>query len=217
MTVNQAYLQVTDLLNKLSSNSGDNIPKHSFVTAFNKMQLQWTEDRFKMNDLNTSRIEEIQQLLLDTKLKPKPKDNYYYITLPNNYFHYKRSYSISGDCTIINYKVKEGDVNILLSDDNWKPSLEWGETICSLVGGQLRVYADFPINEVALIYYRFPLNVNMADGYTDVDGNATTNIDPEFTGSSLEEILTMTANYLTGATMDQFRYQVTGQSKQAHT
>ena len=52
MTVNEAYLYFTNAVNKLSSNSGLNIPKAVFVSTFNAVQTQWVEDRVKMNELN---------------------------------------------------------------------------------------------------------------------------------------------------------------------
>lgn len=181
------------------------------------MQYQWVEDRFKLNDTNTTRIDEIQQLLVPIDQVPKKELGYYTIDLPLNYYHYKRSYTILGECSIMHYHVKESDVNVLLSDEFWKPSEEWGETIATIVGGKLRVYGDFGMDKIHLLYYRFPVEINMSDGFPDINGNATLDIGPEFTGSSLEEILTMTANYLAGITNDQFRYQTSAQLKQAHT
>ena len=59
-----------------------------------------------------------------------------------------------------NWLKKEGDINVLLKDEFWKPSLEWGETICTIVGNKLRVYFDnFNIDYVILEYYRYPVNI----------------------------------------------------------
>ena len=47
----------------------------------------------------------------------------------------------------------------------------------------------------------------MADSFTDVNGNQTTNIDPEFKNSSLIEILNFTCQLLASDTTDQWNYQ----------
>lgn len=218
MTVNEAYLYFSNAVNKLSSNSGLNIPKAVFVSTFNAVQLQWVEDRVKMNELNKIRMDEIQQLLLDTKHSVTKKDQYYEVNLPDNYYHYLRSYSYVGDCTLDNWLVKEGDINVLLSDEFWKPSLEWGETICTLGGNKLKVYYDdFIVKNVQLIYFRYPLDINMADGFLDTNGNPTVDVDPEFLGSSIIEILNLTAQQIAGEVGDGERYSVFSNKVQQHT
>lgn len=219
MTVIEAYTYVTDSINKLSSNSSENIPKNNFVRAFNAVQFQWVEDRVKLNELNKIRIDEIQQLMVNSELtSPKKRDQYFEFTLPANYYHYVRSYSDLKGCGLDNWLVKEGDINVLLSDEFWKPSKEWGETICTLGGDKLKVYYDdFTVNKVNLIYFRYPIEINMDDGYPDVNGNPTVNVDPEFKGSSLIEILNMTVQYLAGVIDDPSRYNVFTQKVQTHT
>ena len=222
MTVQESYKYVQDRLNKLSTNFGDNIPKHVFVLAFNSTQLQWVEDRIKLGETNIIRTDEVQQLLKSTGSQQPTKtgNNYYEIQLPEDYFHYKRSVSYV-PCEIRNILKKEGDINLLLRDNFWKPSVEWGETLCTLVGGKLRIYVDiensFEISQVDLVYYRYPLNINMSDGYNDVNGNLTVDINPEFTGSSLIEILNATCELLAADTVDQWRYQTMQQKNIKHT
>jgi hypothetical protein len=109
------------------------------------------------------------------------------------------------------YPKKEEEINRLLSDDNWKPSLEWAESIVTISGKKLKVYGDFNINKIELLYYRVPTLVNMEDGYSDEFGNLNVNINPEFQESSLIEILTMAVNQLASDNGDSFRYQTSGQ------
>lgn len=218
MNVNNCYLYVTELVNKLSSNSGLNIPKAVFVMIYNAVQNQWVEDRVKMNELNKIRIDEIQQLVVDTPLNATKKTQYYESTLPADYYHYVRSYSLVNDCNLDNWLVKEADVNVLLSDEFWKPSLEWGETICTLGNNKIKVYYDdFTVKKVNLIYYRYPIEINMADGYTNTAGVLNTDVDPEFLGSSIIEILNLTAQTLAGVAGDAERYSVLTNKVQSHT
>lgn len=217
MTVAECYKYVQNRLNKSSTNFSDNVSPHQFVEAFNTMQILWVESRFKVDETNIVRTDEIQQLLTSTTKKPKKTNSYYELVLPDDYLHYKRSISFV-PCEIKNYLVKEGDVNRLLQDEFWKPSLEWAETICTIAGNTLRIYVDnFTIKSVELHYYRVPISINKADGFLDVNGNQTINIDPEFKNSSLIEILNLTCQLLASDNTDQWNYQTFLNLNQAHT
>lgn len=217
MTAIECYAYVQNRLNKLSTNFGDNIKKHQFVGAFNACQLSWVEDRVKLDETNIIRKDEINQLLEPFENKPVEKEGYFETEFPDNYFHYKRTVSYT-PCEIKNHLKSEGDINRLLQDSFWEPSIEWGETICTLVGRKLRVYVkDFSISKVSGLYYRYPTNINLADGYTDYTGAITVDVNPEFQGSSLIEILNMTCQLLAGDTTDQWNYQTMSQRIQQYT
>lgn len=219
MTVNESYKYVQEALNKLNSDSSQNIPKTTFVTTFNAVQMQWVEDRVKLEELNKVRIDEIQQLGKEVKLPVKKESLYYTSDLPTDYYHIIRSYGIIGDCNIYSWAAKEGDVNVLLNDQFWTPSKEWGETFYTLVGGKLRTYHNeqFTLANAYLVYYRYPISINMSDGYEDVNGTLTVDVDPEFQGSSLIEILNLTIQHLAGNINDTNRYQVFTNKVQTHT
>lgn len=219
MTVHQSYKYVQETLNKLNSDSSQNIPKTTFVTAFNAVQMQWVEDRVKVAELDKVRIDEIQQLAVQTELSLKKEDLYYYAELPSNYYHIIRAYGNIGECSLNIWPAREGDVNVLLNDAFWTPSKEWGETFHTLVDNKLRIYHNnqFTLSKVNLIYFRYPININMADGFEDVDGNQTVDVDPEFLGSSIIEILNLTVQHLAGAINDTTRYQVFTNKSQVHT
>lgn len=219
MTVNECYLYVQDGLNKISTNASQNISKSAFVRTFNAVQLQWVEDRIKLNEVNNVRIDELQYILKQENLNVVKKDLYYESNLPEDYFHFRRAYCNSGECSLNCWFTREADVNILLQDEFWKPSKEWGETFCTFIDNKIRVYHnnEFNISSTNLIYYRFPIEINMADGYEDINGNPTVDVDSEFKGSSLIEILNMTIQHLAGNINDQFRYQVYGNKIQTHT
>lgn len=216
MTVNAAHLYVQDVLNKLSTNSGTNLSKHSFVRHYNASQIQWVEDRIKLSESNNVRIDEIQQLMKPEELGVKKGNGYWDSNFPSDYFHYVRSYSVADGCNVYHWKMREGDLNVVLRDSNYIASKEWEEAPVSIMDNKLRVYADFPIQNNYLVYYRFPIEINMKDGHLDVDGNATVDIDPEFTGSSLIEILTMTAANIAGITADQLQYQINQNRSSQH-
>jgi len=210
MTVIECYQYVQNRLNKLSSNSGDNVVKFQFVEVFNTVQDQWVETRVKLNDSNSVRIDELQSITISANLVPVKLDTYSYVNLPTDYYHVKRVIGYL-PCPIYAYPVKESDVNRYLSDEFWKPSIEWEETFYTILDNKLRLYGDFAIPNLDLVYYRTPLRINMADGFTDLNGDLNTDINPEFKNSSLIEILNETVMILASDTMDQWRYQTMGQ------
>lgn len=209
MRVEEAYRYVTDRLNAMASNKGDNIPKHTFVRAFNACQEMWAEERFKLADTNKTRIDELQRLVttLSVTTSLQKENNYWYTNLPEDYYHTYRV-DVYAPCLLTAYPKKEADINVFLNDALWKPSLEWGETLYTISQNKLKIYGDFAINSVNFLYFRRPVQINMADGYTDIDGNLNVNIDPEFVASSLIDILDKTVALLAADSADQFRYQI---------
>lgn len=218
MTVKECYQFVENRLNKLGTNANDNIEKFQFVEAFNTAQYLWAEARCKLNETNIIRVDEVQQLLKPFSGKPKKTgSNYYELDLPSDYFHYNRSVSYV-PCEIKNHLKKEANINRLLQDEFWKPSVEWGETICTIGNNKLRVYVDnFSISKIDLQYYRTPIKINMKDGYNDVNNEMTEDIDPEFQNVSLIEILNLTCQILAADNSDQWNYQTLSNLVQSNT
>lgn len=213
MTVREAYQYVQNRLNARSTNMGDNIEAYQFVEAFNAAQMYWCEDRIKLDETNITRKDEIQNLLKVETIIPEEYTGYVIAKLPEDYYHYKRS--VSQPCGIMNYLVKEADINRYLHDSFWEPSLEWQETICTLVGNTLKVYTkNFSIEEIELTYYRAPRKININDGFTDVNNDPTANINPEFGNSSIYEILDITCMILAGDASDQFGYKFSAEKIQ---
>jgi hypothetical protein len=210
MTITDCYQYIQDRINALSTNYGDNVPKHIFVRTFNAAQTTWVEERCKISSSNIIRTDEIDPLSTTYEFEPVKKEGYWEGSLPDNYYHFRRAIGFT-PCQLFLYLKKEEEINRLLSDDNWKPSLEWAESIVTVSGKKLKVYGDFNIDKVELLYYRVPNLVNMEDGYSDEFGNPNVNINPEFQESSLIEILTMTVNQLAADNGDSFRYQTSGQ------
>jgi len=207
MTIRESYLYVQNRLNKLSTNSGDNIEPFKFIEAFRAAHYHWIEDRFKLDGTNTTRIDEIQILLKTIILETKKETNHVIVSLPDDYLHFERATGLPCDIRI--WLKSEADINVLLQDDFWKPSYEWQETLGTLQSNTLKVYTDnFNIDQVLLAYYRHPVQVNMSTGYTDINGEPTVDVDSEFDGSSIREILNITCQMLSGDTANQFGYQI---------
>jgi hypothetical protein len=201
MNIQDCYLYVTDRLNVLSTNSGDKIPKHTFVRTFNSAQSLWVADRYKLNGTNKLREDELQILLTLISFAPTKKDGYWQEDLVENYFHAERAI-VKEPCQVFLVQKKEEEVNVLLSDDNWKPSLEWAESFYTIHDKKIKIYGDFPISLVDFYYYRTPLLVNMEDGFNDSNGQPNIDINPEFQNDSLIEILNLTVQILSGDSLN---------------
>ena len=218
MDIRECYLYITDRLNKLSSNNSQNIPYPQFIRTFNACQIQWVEDRVKVDEVNRIRIDELQQLQKTLTLYKSEIDNvqpYLSCVLPDDYLHLKRVYCTP--CQIDVHMVKEGDVNKLLFSENHKPSQSWGETIGVIGNNNLKIYNEgLKIDSVYLSYYRRPINVDI-EGYVKFDGTSSININPEFNNSSLIEILDNVCVQLASDVSDQFRYQTLTSKTNQHT
>lgn len=171
-------IKVQQRLNKLSSHDYDNIEQWQIVEAFNKAQLDWCRrnlhgmNQYKEGDEQSKRrIDDFQILLKNIVLKTKKKGLYdESVELPSDYLEYKRvSCSADSECcdnkhAMVVYLVEEGNVDVLLKDELKKPSFEWGETFCTLVGNKVRIYTngDFSTDNVVLTYYRMPKRIQRA-------------------------------------------------------
>lgn len=217
MTIAECFFLVKERLNKLSSNSQQNIEPYSFVYAFNKAQSHWVEDRIKVEEANKVRTQEIQQLLKTTQLTATNN----LIDFPKDFLHIERitPYASKNQCDRFLYsthQVEEGNIPELITNDSTKPSFEWEETFFTLQDNKIKIYStDFDIKSAEVVYYRRPIQVDIA-GYEKLDTTLSINIDPEFNDSSLQEILDITVAILSADISDQFRYQTIQQQIQQH-
>ena len=212
----EVYLSFIYRLNKLGTNAHQNISYPQFINLMNKAQLHWAEERIKVSEADIVRTDEVQQLLKEINVSSSRVDDIYSFNLPEDYFHFKRSYSKSKKCNtfVNNIQVEEGNINTLLVDEFSKPSEEWGETLLTIVGNKIKIYSNFDLVDTKLIYYRLPKLMDIA-GYTSL-GGPSTNIDPEWTGSNLEEIIDLAVRIASGDIGDQLRFQMSANHEQKY-
>jgi hypothetical protein len=179
-------LKIKQRLNKLASNDYDNLECWQIVEAFNKGQLAWVRRQLiglnleKQGDEQTTRkIDDLQNLLKEIPF-PLVQKNLYMESpfLPADYLQFKRiSADAKKDCCkdpvelAVIFIAEEQNVPILLQDALKKPSFEWGETFCTLVGDKIRVYNnnEFAVTNPHLMYYREPVKIEIngcVDPYT---------------------------------------------------
>lgn len=216
MTIQQTYLSFTFRLNKLGSNANQKVDYTQFINLMNKAQLHWAEERIKIAERDTIRVDEVQQLIRENEIAMTRIGDVWYGDVPADYFHFKRSHSVSTKCGdfVNNIFVEEGNLNTLLVDENSKPSMEWGETLLTITGNKIKIHADFDLKKTYLVYYRLPRLMDIK-GYETLTGPSVT-IDPEWTGTNMEEIIDLAVQIATGDINDPQRYETITRHKQEY-
>lgn len=219
-------IKLKQRLNKLASNDYDNIECWQIVEAFNKAQVEWVRRQLHGNNLyregdemSKRRIDDLQILLGEVNLPGTSTDNYFESTsIPANYMEYKRisAFATSECCpkprSMTVYLSEEANVDLILRDPLKKPDYDWGETFCTWIGNNVRVYkTDFTITNVALTYYRQPTLIEIAGCQNPYDGTATTvDVICEFKDDIVEVLLDETASLIAGDT-ENFNQYTTNQ------
>ena len=97
---------------------------------------------------------------------------------------------------------------------NLKPSIEWGETFCTLQGNKIRIYTnnEFEIQEAKLVYYRNPKRVQHIECFDlSLEKRHTIEQECEFKDDIIEILLHDTASILSGniESLNQYNIQKT--------
>ena len=175
-------IKIQQRVNKLASSDFDNIHCWQICEAYNKAQVDWVRRQLvgtnvlqQGDEQSERRVDDLNVLLRTRKLDMLKRKLYYesptlpFMT-PDDYMAYKRLevYATSECCTeprlMVVYMVEESNVINYLTDDNKKPSFEWGETIATLVGRKIRVYTndEFEVGSTSLMYYHQPRRIAVA-------------------------------------------------------
>lgn len=175
-------IKIQERVNKLASSDFDNIHCWQICEAYNKAQVDWVRRQLvgtnvlqQGDEQSERRVDDLNVLLRTRKLDMLKRKLYYesptlpFMT-PDDYMAYKRLevYATSECCTeprlMVVYMVEESNVINYLTDDNKKPSFEWGETIATLVGRKIRVYTndEFEVGSTSLMYYHQPRRIAVA-------------------------------------------------------
>lgn len=169
-------LKIQQRLNKLSSNDYSNIQEWQLVEAFNKAHVDWSRRQLVGSNMSKTgdeqtvrRIDDLQVLLVDEEIQMLEKDGFFELSnLPADYFEWKRLSvdAFTDECCdtkrrMIVYLGEEANLDLLLEDENKKPSFEWGETFCTMRGNTLKLYTnnEFKVGKAMLTYYRQPTRV----------------------------------------------------------
>lgn len=213
MTIQEAYIQFLNLVNRNATNNRTSVDKTRFIMLFNDIQNRYVV--WNLEKRNEDSIRNVQALLVkNTPLALiESKDNYSRFTLPENYFEFANlSAKAKTDCCeaddMLLYEVKSEDVEEKLVDTNHQPSFEYRETFYHLGDNSIVVYKkDFTIEAVKLTYYRYPVQVDI-EGIVRPDQTTSGNVDPEFDDKVLGIILLAMAKEFAAINSEAAEYQL---------
>lgn len=220
-------IKLKQRLNKLASNDYDNIECWQIVEAFNKAQVEWVRRQLHGNnmfregdEMSKRRIDDLQILLEEVNLPGFSTNDYFESTaIPADYMEFKRisAFATSECCpeprSMTVYLAEEANVDLLMRDPLKRPDYDWGETYCTWLGNDIRVYRrDFNITTVNLTYYRQPTLIEIAGCQNPYDGSPTTvDVESDFKDDIMEVLLDETAAVIAGDIENFNQYQTNQQ------
>ena len=198
MTIEEAYLKLTNKVEKNIVNDGMSLDKARFVLLFNEAQNKFVE-----HILDGRIVDVIQyiQALLKSGVRIKPNNTLndsVEFGLPKDFFYFVNVSAKGGggkckDVSFHLWQAKHENVHELLHDEFNRPSLKYAETFYTIGNNSIRIFTDgFTIDKVFLDYYRYPKQVDIA-GYIRADGTSSSSIDPEFDDKIVDRILSICA------------------------
>jgi hypothetical protein len=215
MTIESAYTEFLQLVNRNMTNNRTNVDRPRFAMLFNVMQVKYVE--WQLDKRNEDSIRNIQILLVpELPLAVSNKeDNYTTFLLPTDYLDYAnaKAKASKGCCNGAYLKiieVKSEDVEEKLTDKYNEPSFEFRETVGFTSNNKLLVYKkDFEIDEVLLTYYKYPPKIDIQGYFHDINATIpSTNIDPIFDDKVAERILIAMAKEFSARNEDGTSFQL---------
>jgi hypothetical protein len=200
-------------LNKLSTNQHQQVALEDKILALNEAQTKLIKRKLGTNnpsqtgfDGSKKRYEDLQNLIEPyQKLTPTlsdPRLNAWTVPLSDlepNYMFYVDSY-ITADkdacknrLVAVTQVASHADVQLLLNNNNYKPSFEYQETFCTLSDNKQEIYTDGTFTPVGVYisYLRYPQKIDV-EGYQDFDGQSSINQDSELADYLEDELLELT-------------------------
>lgn len=199
-------------LNKLASTEHQYIPLVDKILALNEAQINLIKQYVGSNNVYgigldgfKKRYNDLQNLIVQFEKLPATLTTEIYTsykadlsTLANTYF---LPLEITTTCTKgscsnrvvpLTSMVRHGDLQVLLNNNNYKPSFEYQETIGLISDNQLYIYTDdtFTVNDIYITYLRYPVEMNKS-GYINFDGTASTDVNCELEESLEDELLNL--------------------------
>jgi len=219
--VDSLLYKIDQRLNKLSTNEHQQIQLEDKILALNEAQIKLIKQKVDgisvvsgMGlDAFKKRYEDLQSLVeyydhqplvlqeINTKLHQWSAGLH---GLVPKYMFYLDSYFLAdkGRCKdriiwINRDLAKHGDLQFILNNDHYKPSFEYQESFNFLSSDEISVFTDgtFTPSNIYIMYLRYPVYINKT-GYTDFDGNLSTDQDCELETYLEDELLDLTVQNL---------------------
>ena len=219
--VDSLLYKIDQRLNKLSSNSHQQIPLEDKILALNEAQIKLIKQ--KVSGISTvsragrdsfkKRYDDLQGIIeeytdhpLDLTLADDNLNRYEanLEDLDPKYMLHIDSYILADKDNCKNRIIwtnvellKHGDIQFLLNNEHFKPSFEYQETFSSISKNKISIFTDgtFTPKQLYLMYIRYPAYINKA-GYIQLDGNSSTDVDCELVLYLEDELLDLTVQNL---------------------
>jgi hypothetical protein len=230
--VDSLLYKIDQKLNKLSTNEHQQINLEDKILALNEAQIKLIKQKVDGTSTNSGygldafkkRYEDLQSLVITYNHQPLPlvlkndELNQYFANLHDltpKYMFYLDSYILAdkGRCTdrkiwINRDLAKHGDIQFILTNDNYKPSFEYQETFNFLSSDEISVFTDgtFTPKDIYISYMRYPVYINKT-GYIMLDGQPSFDQDCELETYLEDELLDLTVQNLAMYTENQSAVQ----------
>lgn len=102
--------------------------------------------------------------------------------------------------------VQHDDLNYYLRNSLTKPSKKWNRIVGVIGGNKLILYGE-DISQAAISYIKYPAKVSI-EGYTDINGQATTNVDCDLPKNTHEKIIDLAVLIAQGVVENGQGYQI---------
>ena len=219
--VDSLLYKIDQRLNKLSSNSHQQIALEDKILALNEAQIKLIKQKVSGisivsrlgRDSFKKRYDDLQGIIEEYKDHPlvltlaDKNLNRYEADLdqldPKYMFHID-SYFLADKNNCKDRLIwlnpdllKHGDVQFLLNNDHFKPSFEYQETFSSISKNKISIFTDgtFVPKQLYLMYIRYPAYINKA-GYIQLNGDASTDVDCDLALFLEDELLDLTVQNL---------------------
>ena len=230
--VDSLLYKIDQKLNKLSTNEHQQIQLEDKILALNEAQIKLIKQ--KVDGQNTisglgldafkKRYEDLQSLVvtynhqpLDLTVKNAELNQWAagIHQLTPKYMFYIDSYVIADKGLCKDRKIwinrdlaKHGDVQFILTNNNYKPSFEYQETFNFLSSDEISIFTDgtFTPTSINISYMRYPQYINKA-GYIMLDGEPSFDQDCELETYLEDELLDLTVQNLAMYTENQSAVQ----------
>ena len=230
--VDSLLYKIDQKLNKLSTNEHQQINLEDKILALNEAQIKLIKQKVDGTstisglglDAFKKRYEDLQSLVMPYNHQPLPlvlKNaelnqwfTYIHLLTPK-YMFYLDSYILAdkGICTdrkiwINRELAKHGDIQFILTNNNYKPSFEYQETFNFLSSDEISIFTDgtFTPKDIYISYMRYPVYINKT-GYIMLDGLPSFNQDCELETYLEDELLDLTVQNLAMYTENQSAVQ----------
>jgi hypothetical protein len=230
--VDSLLYKIDQKLNKLSTNEHQQINLEDKILALNEAQIKLIKQKVDGSstisgyglDAFKKRYEDLQSLVMPYNHQPlalaikNVELNQWFTNihlLTPKYMFYLDSYILAdkGRCTdrkiwINRDLAKHGDIQFILTNNNYKPSFEYQETFNFLSSDEISVFTDgtFTPKDIYISYMRYPVYINKT-GYIMLDGEPSFDQDCELETYLEDELLDLTVQNLAMYTENQSAVQ----------